>query len=65
MWDFKYDIYSYSEQLITKHIFNTFKKEEIYFIGNYLTKDSDIYWINMKLYLSNNLFSNNYKLIIT
>jgi len=65
MWDFKYEKCSYSEQLTTKHIFNTFKKEEISFIGNYLIKDCDIYWISRKFYLTNNLFSNNYKLIIT
>jgi len=65
MWDFKYEKCSYSEQLTTKHIFNTFKKEEISFIGNYVTKQCDIYWISRKLYFSNNLFSTNYKLIIT
>ena len=52
MWDFKYEKCSYSEQLLTKHIFNTFKNDDIAFIGNYLTKDSDIYWISRKLYLS-------------
>jgi hypothetical protein len=52
MWDFKYEKCSYAEQLITKHVFNTFKKEEISFIGNYVTKDCDIYLISRKLYLS-------------
>jgi hypothetical protein len=52
MWNFKYDICSYSEQLTTKHVLNTFKKEYISFIGNYLTKDCDIYWISRKIYLS-------------
>tara|TARA_B100000900_G_scaffold393483_1_gene390016 strand:- start:14642 stop:15274 length:633 start_codon:yes stop_codon:yes gene_type:complete len=63
MWNFKYEKVSYSEQLITKHIFNTFKNDDIAFIGNYLTKDSDIYWISRKLYLSN-ININNYKLKI-
>ena len=63
MWNFKYEKVSYSEQLITKHIFNTFKNDDIAFIGNYLTKDSDIYWISRKLYLSN-INNNNYKLRI-
>lgn len=53
MWNFKYEKCSYSEQLTTKHIFNTFKKEEISFIGNYLIKDCDIYWISRKMYLYN------------
>ena len=52
MWNFKYDICSYSEQLTTKHIFNSFKRDDIAFIGNYLTKNCDIYWISRKLYLS-------------
>lgn len=52
MWDFSYEECDYSEQLTTKHIFNTFGKEEIAFIGNYLTRDCDIYWINRELYLS-------------
>ena len=63
MWNFKYEKVSYAEQLITKHIFNTFKNDDIAFIGNYLTKDSDIYWISRKLYLSN-INNNNYKLRI-
>ena len=63
MWNFKYDICSYSEQLTTKHIFNTFKSDDIAFIGNYLTKNCDIYWISRKLYLSN-IINNNYKLRI-
>ena len=52
MWDFKYSQCYYAEQLISKHIFNTFKKEDIAFIGNYVTKDCDIFWISRKLYLS-------------
>jgi len=64
MWDFKYEKCSYSEQLTTKHIFNTFKNDDIAFIGNYLTKDSDIYWISRKLYLSTFNNNNNYKLRI-
>jgi len=52
MWDFKYERVFYSEQLTTKHIFNTFKSDDIAFIGNYLTKDCDIFWISRKLYLS-------------
>lgn len=52
MWNFKYDKCSYSEQLTTNHVFNTFIMDDIAFIGNYLTKDSDIYWINRKKYLS-------------
>jgi len=63
MWDFKYDKCSYSEQLITNHVFNTFKSDDIAFIGNYLTKNCDIYWISRKLYLSN-IINNNYKLRI-
>jgi len=53
MWNFKYEKSSYSEQLTTKHIFNTFKKEYICFIGDYLTNECDIYWISRKIYLSN------------
>lgn len=64
MWDFKYEKCSYSEQLTTKHIFNTFKNDDIAFIGNYLTKDSDIYWISRKLYLSTFNNHQNYKLQI-
>lgn len=52
MWNFKYDKCSYSEQLTTKHIFNNFKRDDIAFIGNYLTKDCDIYWISRKICLS-------------
>lgn len=52
MWDFTYENVFYAEQLITKHVFNTFKKEEISFIGNYVTKDCDIYLISRRLYLS-------------
>ncbi len=52
MWDFKYEKVSYSEQLTTKHIFNTFKSDDIAFIGNYLTKNCDIYWISRKMCLS-------------
>lgn len=66
MWDFKYDKCSYSEQLITNHVFNTFKSDDIAFIGNYLTNKCDIYWISRKLYLSNNnIISSNYKLILS
>ena len=64
MWDFKYEKCSYSEQLTTKHVFNTFNKEEISFIGNYLTKKCDIYWISRKLYLSTLNNNKNYKLKI-
>ena len=64
MWNFKYDICSYSEQLTTKHIFNTFKKEEISFIGNYLSKDCDIYWISRNLYLSTLNSNKSYKIKI-
>ena len=53
LWDFKYKKISYPEQLITTHLFNTFEKGDIAFIGNYLTKDCDIFWISRKLYLSN------------
>jgi hypothetical protein len=52
MWNFKYDKCSYSEQLTTNHVFNTFIRDNIAFIGNYLTKDCDIYWISRKMYLS-------------
>tara|TARA_B100000768_G_C11250361_1_gene363836 strand:- start:801 stop:1430 length:630 start_codon:yes stop_codon:yes gene_type:complete len=52
MWNFKYEDCSYSEQLTTKHVFHSFKKEEISFIGNFLNKDCDIYWISKNLYLS-------------
>ena len=52
MWDFKYDKCSYSEQLTTNHVFNTFKSDDIAFIGNYLNNKCDIYWISRKLYLS-------------
>jgi hypothetical protein len=52
MWDFKYEKCSYSEQLITNHVFNTFKSDDIAFIGNYLTKKCDIYWISRKMCLS-------------
>lgn len=66
MWDFKYDKCSYSEQLITNHVFNTFKSDDIAFIGNYITNKCDIYWISRKLYLSNNnIINSNYKLILS
>jgi|TARA_B110000208_G_C11748476_1_gene422596 hypothetical protein len=52
MWDFKYEKCSYSEQLITNHVFNTFKSDDIAFIGDYLTKKCDIYWISRKTCLS-------------
>jgi hypothetical protein len=52
MWNFKYEKSSYSEQLISNHIFNTFKRDDIAFIGNYLTKKCDIYWISRKTCLS-------------
>tara|TARA_B110000967_G_scaffold24288_1_gene22377 strand:+ start:5310 stop:5939 length:630 start_codon:yes stop_codon:yes gene_type:complete len=52
MWNFKYEKSSYSEQLISNHIFNTFKRDDIAFIGNYLTKNCDIYWISRKTCLS-------------
>ena len=52
MWNFKYEKVFYAEQLITNHVFNSFKKDDIAFIGNYLTKNCDIYWISRKLYLS-------------
>lgn len=64
MWNFKYDKCSYSEQLTTKHIFNTFKRDDIAFIGNYLTKDCDIYWISRKIYLSTLNNDKQYKIII-
>ena len=63
MWDFKYEKVSYAEQLITKQVFNTFNKEEISFIGNYLTKDCDIYLISRRLSLST-LNRNYYKIFI-
>lgn len=52
MWNFKYYKCSYAEQLLSKHVFNTFKRNDIGFIGNYLIKDCDIYWISRKIYLS-------------
>ena len=64
MWDFEYDICSYSEQLTTKHVFNTFKSDDIAFIGNYLTNDCDIYWISRKLYLSTLNNDKHYKIKI-
>ena len=64
MWDFKYEKVSYAEQLITKQVFNTFNKEEISFIGNYLTKDCDIYLISRKKYLSNLNDDKDYKIKI-
>lgn len=64
LWDFKYETVSYSEKLTTKHIFNTFKNDDIYFIGNYLTKHCDIFWISRNLYLSKLNSDNNYKLKI-
>jgi hypothetical protein len=64
MWNFKYKISSYSEQLTTKHILATFKKEDIAFIGNYLTQDCDIFWISRKLYLSNLNNHSHYKITI-
>ena len=64
MWDFKYDICSYSEQLTTKHIFNTFKRDDIAFIGNYLTKGCDIYWISRKMCLSTLNNHKHYKIVI-
>lgn len=51
MWNFTYESCNYAEQLITKHVFNIFNKEEITFIGQYLTKDCDVYWINRELNL--------------
>lgn len=62
MWDFKYSQCYYAEQLISKHIFNTFKKEDIAFIGNYVTNDCDIYLISRKLYLSSLNRDKNYTL---
>jgi hypothetical protein len=64
MWNFKYEKVSYAEQLITKHVFNTFKKEDLAFIGNYLINVCDIYWISKKLYLSTLNNDTNYKLKI-
>jgi hypothetical protein len=64
MWNFKYDKCSYSEQLTTKHIFNTFKRDDIAFIGNYLTKGCDIYWISRKICLSTLNNDKQYKIII-
>jgi hypothetical protein len=64
MWDFKYEKCSYSEQLTTKHIFHTFKKEEIAFIGNYVTNDCDIYLISRKLYLSTLNSDKSYTLVL-
>ena len=64
MWNFKYERVFYSEQLTTKHIFNTFKSDDIAFIGNYLTKDCDIYWISRKMYLSTLNSCMNYKLYL-
>ena len=52
MWNFKYEKVFYAEQLTTNHVFNSFKKDDIAFTGNYLTKNCDIYWISRKLYLS-------------
>lgn len=63
MWNFKYEDCSYSEQLITKHVFHSFKKEEIFFIGNFLTKDCDIYWISKNVYFSQ-IDRNNFKIKI-
>lgn len=65
LWNFKYEKCYYSEQLTTKHFIKTFKKNKIDFIGNYLNKDSDIYWISRKLYLSNLNTDKNYKLKIS
>ena len=39
-------------------------KEEISFIGNYLSKDCDIYWISRKLYLSTLNSNKSYKIKI-
>ena len=64
MWNFKYYKCSYSEQITTNHVFNNFKKEDIFFIGNYLTKSCDIYWISRNLYLSNLNNDSNYKITI-
>jgi hypothetical protein len=64
MWDFKYSPCYYAEQLITKHVFNTFIRDDIAFIGNYLTKDSDIYWISRKMYLSTLNNDKHYKIRI-
>lgn len=52
MWLFKYEYCNYPEELITKHVLNIFNKNNINFIGNYLNKESDIYLISRKLYLS-------------
>jgi len=65
LWDFKYKNSSYAEQLITNHIFNTFNRQEIAFLGNYLTKNCDIFWISRKLYLSNLNNHSHYKITIT
>jgi hypothetical protein len=46
MWNFQYEKCNYSEELTTKHILKTFKKNDVSIIGDYLTKDNDIYWIN-------------------
>ena len=66
MWNFKYDHNNtfYAEQLITKHIFNTFNIQDIAFIGNYLTDNCDIFWISRKLYLSNLNNHSHYKITI-
>lgn len=52
MWDFEYKQCSYSEQLTTEHVIKTFKKDQLNFIGDYLTNDCDIYWISRNSYLS-------------
>lgn len=64
IWNFKYETVSYAEQLITKHVFNTFKNDDVDFIGNFLTKDCDIYWISRKLYLSSFNYDKSYKIKI-
>lgn len=51
MWTFNYEKCNYSEELTTKNILKTFKKNDIAIIGDCLNKDNDIYWINRNISL--------------
>jgi|11BtaG_2_1085332.scaffolds.fasta_scaffold48004_2 hypothetical protein len=43
----------YAEQVITKNINKIYSKQNIYYYGNLLNKNNDLFWIKKNLYLSN------------
>jgi len=53
MWNFKYDIHcEYPEQLITRHVAQTFANTDISFFGDKITSECDIYWLGRNILLS-------------